>query len=50
MSENLKTLYYPSGNAAKLPLNPEHFRMYTHMLCPYAERATLAVLAKAIPC
>ena len=33
---NLKTLYYESGTVPKPEVNPEHLRLYTHMLWPFA--------------
>jgi len=49
MADNLETKYYWSGDEPMWAANPEHIRIYGHMLCPFVQRAWLSFGAKQIP-
>ena len=46
---NLETKFYYSGDEPQWETNPEHIRIYGHMLCPFVQRAWLSFGAKEIP-
>ena len=44
------TLIWPGGNSQEKPeTNKSFLRLYSHNMCPFAERARLALAAKQIP-
>ena len=48
MSDTLEEIYYMSGEEPKPDTNPNHLRVYGHMLCPFVQRGYLALGAKDI--
>lgn len=46
---NLEPIYYGSAGEPKPSVNPEHLRIYGHMLCPFVQRSYFAFGAKKIP-
>lgn len=38
ITQSLLTIIYEGGELNKPELNNKHLRMYTHSLCPFAER------------
>ena len=44
-----KFQFNSSYSKPKPGLNQKHLRIYGHMLCPFVERAVLAMAAKQIP-
>lgn len=49
MPSNLDEIKYRSGDLPKPEVNPEHLRVYGHMLCPFVQRAYIALSCKDIP-
>ena len=48
-TQDLTTLYVTSEDQAKPATNKNYVRLYGHHLCPFVEKARLALAAKAIP-
>ena len=48
-TQDLTTLKYYEGDLPKPETNKNYFRLYNSNLCPFAERARLALAAKKIP-
>ena len=46
---NLETFNYGSANEPKPATNPEHLRIYGHMLWPFVQRSYFAFGAKKVP-
>ena len=44
-TQDLTPLMYPSGDLPKPEINKTHPRLYGHNLCPFVERARLALVA-----
>lgn len=42
------TIRYEGGDLPKPETNKNFIRLYNHMLCPFCERARLALLSKGI--
>ena len=48
-TQTLERLIYPGGSIPKPEVNKNHFRQYSHNLCPFASKARYAFAAKKIP-
>ena len=48
-TQDLTTLYITSSDQEKPATNKNYVRLYGHHLCPFVEKARLALSAKAIP-
>mmetsp|Transcript_13747 Transcript_13747/g.23439 ORF Transcript_13747/g.23439 Transcript_13747/m.23439 type:complete len:101 (+) Transcript_13747:42-344(+) len=48
MTGGLEEMYYNAGDLPKPEVNSEHLRVYGHQLCPFVQRAYLALSCKDI--
>jgi glutathione S-transferase len=47
-SSNLETIYVTDSDTPKPPTNTEFPRLYGHLLCPFVEKARMALAARAV--
>jgi hypothetical protein len=44
-TQSLKDFFCPGNVVERPPINANHLRLYSNSLCPYAEKAKLALTA-----